>query len=108
MSRKPIFYIDVDDTLVRHIGPKIIPIPGTINHVKLLKQEGATLYCWSSAGASEAERICKMFGIEELFEAFLPKPTVLIDDVKLESWPNLRQFHPNQISGEGPDFYKAD
>lgn len=106
MSRTPIFYIDVDDTLVRHIGPKIIPIPKSIKHIKLLKEEGATLYCWSSAGAAEAERICTMLGIEKLFEAFLPKPNVLIDDCKVDSWPSFEQVHPNAVSSDGVDFYR--
>lgn len=105
MSRIPVFYIDVDDTLVRHVGAKIILMPQSINHVKLLKEQGALLYCWSSAGAKEAQRICESLQIDHLFEAFLPKPNVMIDDCSIDTWPDLKSYHPNQLSSEGLAFY---
>jgi hypothetical protein len=41
----------VDDTLVRSSGSKRIPLPGVVEHVRLLFQAGAKLYLWSSGGA---------------------------------------------------------
>ncbi len=50
--KAPIIYVDVDDTFVRTVGSKRIPMPATIRHIRELKQQGATLYCWSSGGAA--------------------------------------------------------
>jgi hypothetical protein len=37
-----VIFIDVDDTLIRSVGTKRIPIPAVISRVRQLKQEGAT------------------------------------------------------------------
>jgi hypothetical protein len=45
-----VIFIDVDDTLVRSVGAKRIPIPAVIARIRQLKQEGDILYLWSSGG----------------------------------------------------------
>jgi hypothetical protein len=50
-----IIFVDVDDTLVRDIGGKVIPIPATVRYVRARYDEGAELYCWSSGGAEYAQ-----------------------------------------------------
>ncbi len=75
-----IVYVDVDDTLVRSVGSKRIPMPRVVERVRRLHQSGATLYLWSSGGADYARESAEELGIRELFTAFLPKPTLIIDD----------------------------
>ncbi len=43
-SEHPVVYIDVDDTLVRSIGTKRIPMPANIARVRELHLQGAILY----------------------------------------------------------------
>ena len=90
--------MDVDDTLVRSYGTKRIPMPDVIRHVRNLHQQGDTLYCWSSGGADYARASAEEFGIADCFQAFLPKPDVLLDDQNVSDWRHLRQVHPNQCA----------
>lgn len=87
-----VIYVDVDDTLVRWAGSKPIPIPAVIAKVRRLYAAGATLYCWSAAGGDLARDVATRLGIADLFVAFLPKPTLLIDDQPLSA-PRL---HPTE------------
>lgn len=41
MKQQPIVFVDVDDTLVRSIGTKRIPMPAVVDRVKSLYDEGA-------------------------------------------------------------------
>ena len=91
-----IIYVDVDDTLVRTYGTKRIPVPAVIRHIRTLREQGDTLYCWSSGGADYARRSAEEFGIADCFTAFLPKPDVLLDDQNVSDWRRLRQVHPNE------------
>ncbi|RYX85709.1 DUF705 domain-containing protein [bacterium] len=93
----PIIYVDVDDTLVRSVGTKRIPMPNVIRHVRELKIQGALLYCWSSGGAEYALMSAREFGIEDCFEAFLPKPHFLVDDQEPQDWPGFKVVHPSAI-----------
>ena len=106
MERPLYIYVDVDETFVRNYGTKQIPIPSIIEHVKQLKAQGAILYCWSSGGAAYAQSSAKTFGIENCFEGFLPKPQVLIDDVKLSDWRHLIEIHPNSAPNQNLDDYR--
>lgn len=90
-----VIYVDVDDTLVRTVGAKRIPMPATVRRVRELKVEGAELYLWSSGGAEYARQSAEELGIADLFSAFLPKPHVLLDDQELADWRGLRVVHPN-------------
>lgn len=98
MNRPLIIFVDVDDTFVRSFGSKRIPITATIDRIKELHKEGAILYCWSSGGAAYAEESAKEFMIEHCFQGFLPKPNVLIDDVKITQWHEFVEYHPNEVA----------
>jgi phosphoglycolate phosphatase-like HAD superfamily hydrolase len=94
MSR--IVYVDVDDTMVRSVGAKRIPMPNVIADVRRLKAEGVTLYLWSSGGAEYCKTTAAELGLSECFEAFLPKPTVYIDDQPLNEWRFCKHLYPAQ------------
>jgi len=93
----PIIYIDVDDTFVRSIGTKRIPMPNVLRHIRELKAQGALLYCWSSGGGEYALQSAREFGVEECFEAFLPKPHFIVDDQEPNCWRGFRVVHPNSL-----------
>ena len=98
--------MDVDETLIRNFGTKRIPMPNVVEHVRKLSEQGAVLYCWSSGGADYARTSAQELGIEACFEAFLPKPQILIDDLKLADWRYLREVHPNSCDGYTLDDYR--
>jgi len=105
--KKPFYiYVDVDETFIRNYAAKQIPIPSVISHIKDLKEQGAILYCWSSGGAEYAKNKAKEFGLADCFIGFLPKPMVLIDDMKLSQWRNLIEIHPNECTYNSIDSYK--
>jgi predicted HAD superfamily phosphohydrolase YqeG len=89
----PIVYVDIDDTLVRSFGSKRVPMSMMVALVRSLKERGALLYCWSSGGAEYARSSAAELGLSDCFEAFLPKPQLMLDDVQLASWPVV-QLHP--------------
>jgi predicted HAD superfamily phosphohydrolase YqeG len=91
---KTIVYVDVDDTLVRWAGTKRIPIPRAIERVRALHAEGAALYLWSTGGADYAHSIATGLGIEACFVAFLPKPTLIIDDQAVQDWRDCKHERP--------------
>lgn len=99
-------YVDIDDTLVRSYGSKRMPITATIEHVKELKKQGATLYCWSSGGSEYAKNTARELGILDLFEAFLPKPQMLLDDQEINSWRGMIQVHPMSCRTKSLDDYR--
>jgi predicted HAD superfamily phosphohydrolase YqeG len=101
-------YIDVDDTLVRSIGSKRIPIPEVVKHVKRLHAAGAELYCWSTGGAAYARATAAELGVEMCFVAFLPKPNVVIDDQPLSEWRYLIQAYPLGCSAATVESYLAE
>jgi len=106
MSRPLYVYIDVDETLIRNYGTKRIPIPNVVQHVKKLNEQGAILYCWSSGGADYARESARELGIEDCFVIFLPKPQIIIDDVKLADWRYLSEIHPNTCDGYSLEDYR--
>jgi FMN phosphatase YigB (HAD superfamily) len=93
--RKSIF-VDVDDTLIRSVGTKRIPITAVLAEIKRLRTEGATLYLWSSGGAEYCRSTAVELGIEDYFEQFLPKPTAYIDDQPVHEWRLCRHLYPSQ------------
>ena len=90
-------YVEVDDTFVRSVGTKRIPIPHVIQKIKELNERAIVMYCWSSGGAEYAHASAKEFGIEDCFAGFLPKPHILLDDHRIEDWTYLSQIHPNSL-----------
>jgi hypothetical protein len=101
-------YVDIDDTLIRSYGSKRMPIPATIEHIKELKKQGAKLYCWISGGAEYAENSAKELGIKDIFEAFLPKPQMLLDDQEINYWRGMIQVHPMSCRSKGLNDYRQD
>ena len=98
MTREtPIVYVDVDDTLVRSVGAKRIPMPHVVAAVKALAADGASLFAWSSGGAAYAKEVAEELGIDDLFSTFLPKPTLMIDDQSPSEWRYLTVSHPNEF-----------
>lgn len=95
MSQQVIF-VDIDDTMVRSVGVKRIPMPAVIAQVRRLKAEGATLYLWSSGGAEYCRTTAVELGITDCFEGFLPKPTVYIDDQPVHEWRFCKHLYPSQ------------
>lgn len=100
-----VVYVDVDDTFVRSVGAKRIPITRTIEHVRQLHARGALLYCWSSGGSEYARKSAEEFGIEQCFQAFLPKPNVLVDDQTVAEWRLCLEVHPLTVKHETPEQY---
>src|SRR5205814_1736759 len=85
MSSLPIYvYVDVDDTIVRTASSKRIPMPAAIQHVRMLKEQGAILYCWSSGGADYARRSAEEFGIADWFKHSSSR--------RKPSWKTLKRF----------------
>jgi hypothetical protein len=92
--RPLIVYIDVDDTLVRSVGSKRIPMPRSIARVRELHARGAALYLWSSGGGDYARQSAEELGIAECFVAFLPKPDAYVDDQAFVDWRDCRHVLP--------------
>ncbi len=92
--RQRVVFIDVDDTLVRSVGAKHIPMPNVIARIRELHAQGVALYLWSSGGADYARASVKEFGIEHCFLVFLPKPDVYLNDQPISEWPFCTHVHP--------------
>ena len=95
---KRVVFVDVDDTLVRSVGTKRIPMPGVVAEVRRLSQEGAQLFLWSSGGADYCRATAAELGLTECFSGFLPKPTVYIDDQAVQDWRDCKHFYPMQAA----------
>jgi hydroxymethylpyrimidine pyrophosphatase-like HAD family hydrolase len=91
-----VIFVDVDGTLVRSVGVKRIPMPGVIDQVRLLKEQGCILYLWSSGGAAYCEATAKELKITDCFVGYLPKPHVYIDDQPVNEWRFCRHLYPSQ------------
>jgi predicted HAD superfamily phosphohydrolase YqeG len=99
MTRIPkTIFVDVDDTLVRSYGTTRIPMPRVIEHVRVLKDEGAVLYLWSSGGAEYAKTSALELGIEDCFAGFLPKPQTYIDDQPVHEWRFCQHIYPGNVA----------
>jgi hypothetical protein len=95
LLEKPVVYVDVDDTLVRSVGSKRIPMPRVVEKVRRLHREGAILYLWSSGRAEYAKASADELGIAECFAGFLPKPTLIIDDQAVSDWRYCKARTPS-------------
>ncbi|PCJ58809.1 MAG: hydrolase [Planctomycetota bacterium] len=93
-----VIYIDVDNTLITTYLKKRTPINHISDNISDLSKKGHLLYCWSTGGAIYAKDIAIELGIEKYFEAFLPKPEVMIDDQPINTWKLLKQIKPDQFS----------
>jgi hypothetical protein len=71
-------FVDVDLTMVDHAG---VLLPGAVDAIKTLHQAGCHLFLWSTGGRDYCKQTAERAGIADLFEAFLPKPDIYIDDM---------------------------
>lgn len=71
-------FVDIDLTLVDHLGTFK---PGATEAMQILHDGGCHLFLWSTGGAQYCRDTAARAGIEHLFEAFLPKPDLFIDDM---------------------------
>ena len=97
--RQRVIFVDVDDTLVRSVGTKRIPMPNVIAHVRQLHESGAALYLWSSGGGEYARASAEELGIEKCFQAFLPKPDAYVDDQAVHEWRYCEHVLPGNAGG---------
>jgi hypothetical protein len=101
----PVVYVDVDDTLVRSVGSKRIPMPSMVDHVRKLAAAGIELYCWSSGGGQYARSSAQELALEACFQGFLPKPRFMIDDQAPAEWRSFVCLHPNSAGSMEPSDY---
>ncbi|MBX9655312.1 DUF705 domain-containing protein [bacterium] len=106
MERPLVVYVDVDETLIRNVSSKRIPIGGVIKHVRSLKEQGAILYCWSTGGADYAKQSADEVGLSDCFAGYLPKPNVLIDDQVVSEWRSCMTVHPLSCDERGGRDYR--
>jgi hypothetical protein len=95
-----VIYVDVDDTLVRTVGTKRVPMPGVVARIRALAAEGAQLHAWSSGGAAYAQESARELAIEGCFVAFLPKPQIVIDDQAPADWRRLVHVYPTDATSQ--------
>jgi hypothetical protein len=92
-----VIYVDIDDTLIRTVGAKRIPMPHVVKRVQELAAASNVLYAWSSGGEGYAREVTVELGIDSCFTAFLPKPKIMIDDQSPADWRYLKVMHPNEL-----------
>lgn len=71
-------FVDVDLTLVDHLG---VLLPNAVEAIQILYDGGCHLFLWSTGGAAYCRQVAERADITHLFEAFLPKPDIYIDDM---------------------------
>lgn len=101
-ASKSVIFVDVDDTLVRTVGSKRIPIMPVITKIRELHREGHPMYLWSSGGEQYARATAIEFGISDCFLGFLPKPQVYIDDQSVDQWRFCRHVLPGNVHTIAP------
>ena len=92
-------FVDVDLTL---IDANYKLLEGAVEALTKLKDKGCHLFLWSTTGAEYAQKIARLHGLTEMFEGFVAKPDIIIDDMPgtvlnpfvfdvnaEESWPKL-------------------
>jgi len=71
-------FVDVDLTLIDH---RSVPLPNAVEAMHSLHDGGCHLFLWSTGGADYCRSVAERMQIASLFEAFLPKPDIYIDDM---------------------------
>ena len=71
-------FVDVDLTLIDANGKLLA---GATEALTRLKAEGCHLFLWSTNGADYARKVATLHGLTELFEGFVAKPDIIIDDM---------------------------
>jgi phosphoglycolate phosphatase-like HAD superfamily hydrolase len=73
-----VIYVDVDLTLVDELQRLK---PNAWEGLLTLREAGCRLILWSTNGGDYCRQIAERHEIAPLFEAFLPKPDLYIDDM---------------------------
>lgn len=97
MAAPSVVFVDIDDTLIRSVGNKRIPMPHVVRKVRELSAQGCRLFAWSAGGGDCAKEVAQELNLADLFEGFLPEPTIMIDDLRPEHWRSLQVTHPNEL-----------
>lgn len=92
-----VIYVDVDLTLVDELQRLK---PNAWAGLLTLAEAGCRLYLWSTNGADYCREIAERHEIAPLFQGFLPKPDVYIDDMP-STFLNSLLF---DIAAEGGDW----
>jgi phosphoserine phosphatase len=71
-------YVDVDLTLIDEKGALL---PNTVEAMQALYDAGCHLFLWSSGSGNYCREVAERAQIASLFEAFLPKPDIFVDDM---------------------------
>ena len=71
-------FVDVDLTLV-DASQKLLP--GATGALARLRDKGCHLFLWSTNGGDYARKIAALHGLTGLFEGFVSKPDIIIDDM---------------------------
>jgi len=71
-------FVDVDMTL-EDANQKLLP--GAPEALTRLRDKGCHLFLWSTNGAEYARKIAGLYGLTEMFEGFVAKPDIIIDDM---------------------------
>ena len=71
-------FIDVDLTLVD--ANKNL-LAGATEALTRLRDKGCHLFLWSTNGADYASKVAKLHHLTDLFEGFVSKPDIIIDDM---------------------------
>lgn len=71
-------FVDVDLTPV-DINRNLLA--GVTEALAKLKQKGCHLFLWSTNGSDYAYRIARLHGLTDMFEGFVAKPDIIIDDM---------------------------
>jgi hypothetical protein len=71
-------YVDVDLTLIDELGRLL---PSAVEGLLTLREAGCRLFLWSTCGADYCRDVATKYELLPLFDAFLPKPDIYIDDM---------------------------
>ncbi len=71
-------FVDVDLTLVDANGRLM---DGAREALQQLADEGCHLFLWSTVGAEYARKVAARYQLTNLFEGFVAKPDIIIDDM---------------------------
>ena len=71
-------FVDVDLTLVDADGRLL---DGARDALARLKEHGCHLFLWSTGGSDYCRKVARVNGLEDLFEGFVAKPDIIIDDM---------------------------
>jgi|SRR5215471_10544600 len=71
-------FVDVDQTLIDANGTLLA---GAREALVKLRDRGCHLFLWSTNGADYAMNVAQINGLRDLFEGYVAKPDIIIDDM---------------------------